>query len=97
MSLSTFKRHFIVEYNEAPGKWLQDKRLQRAKEILKEGQLKASDIYQDMGYNNLSNFSIAFKNKFGKVQKKFIETKKKRNNLKTNKLRFVHICIIVNR
>jgi AraC-like DNA-binding protein len=32
---------------------LQDKRLQRAKEILKEGQLKASDIYQDMGYNNL--------------------------------------------
>jgi hypothetical protein len=24
MSLST-KRHFIVEYNEAPGKWLQDK------------------------------------------------------------------------
>jgi transcriptional regulator GlxA family with amidase domain len=30
MSLSTFKRHFIVEYNEAPGKWLQDKRLQRA-------------------------------------------------------------------
>jgi AraC-like DNA-binding protein len=40
---------------------LQDKRLQRAKEILKEGQLKASDIYLDMGYNNLSNFSIAFK------------------------------------
>jgi AraC-like DNA-binding protein len=69
MSLSTFKRHFIVEYNEAPGKWLQDKRLQRAKEILKEGQLKASDIYQDMGYNNLSNFSIAFKNKFGKSPK----------------------------
>jgi AraC-like DNA-binding protein len=69
MSLSTFKRHFIVEYNEAPGKWLQDKRLQRAKEILKEGQLKASDIYLDMGYNNLSNFSIAFKNKFGKSPK----------------------------
>jgi AraC-like DNA-binding protein len=52
-----FKRHFIVEYNEAPGKWLQDKRLQRAKEILKRS-IKASDIYQDMGYNNLSNFSI---------------------------------------
>jgi AraC-like DNA-binding protein len=65
MSLSTFKRHFTVEYNEAPGKWLQDKRLQRAKEILQEGLLKPSDIYLDMGYNNLSNFSIAFKNKFG--------------------------------
>ncbi|WP_139854645.1 helix-turn-helix domain-containing protein [Aequorivita sinensis] len=65
MSLSTFKRHFVNEYNTSPGKWLQDKRLLKAKEILKEGQLKASDIYLDFGYNNLSNFSIAFRNKFG--------------------------------
>lgn len=65
MSLSTFKRHFTSEYNEAPGKWLQDKRLQKAKELLQDGELKASDIYLDIGYNNLSNFSIAFKNKFG--------------------------------
>lgn len=65
MSLSTFKRHFTNEYNEPPGKWLQDKRLQKAKELLQIGNLKASDIYLDIGYNNLSNFSIAFKNKFG--------------------------------
>ena len=65
MSLSTFKRHFTLEYNEAPGKWLQDKRLQRAKDLLHEGLLKPSDIYLEVGYNNLSNFSIAFKNKFG--------------------------------
>jgi len=65
MSLSTFKRHFTNEYNEPPGKWLQDKRLQKAKELLQGGDLKASEIYLDIGYNNLSNFSIAFKNKFG--------------------------------
>jgi AraC-like DNA-binding protein len=65
MSISTFKRHFMSEYNRSPGKWLQDKRLQKAKEILAEGTLKASDIYLDFGYNNLSNFSTAFKNKFG--------------------------------
>lgn len=65
MSLSTFKRHFTLEYKEAPGKWLQDKRLQRAKDLLQEGVLKPSDIYLEAGYNNLSNFSIAFKNKFG--------------------------------
>lgn len=65
MSLSTFKRHFTNEYKEPPGKWLQDKRLQKAKELLQGGELKASDIYLDIGYNNLSNFSIAFKNKFG--------------------------------
>lgn len=65
MSLSTFKRHFINEYKISPGKWLQDKRLQKAKETLEQGDLKPSDIYLDFGYNNLSNFSIAFKNKFG--------------------------------
>lgn len=65
MSLSTFKRHFINEYKTSPGKWLQDKRLQKAKETLEQGHLKPSDIYLNFGYNNLSNFSIAFKNKFG--------------------------------
>jgi len=65
MSLSTFKRHFINEYNVSPGKWLRNKRLLKAKELLAGGSLKSSDIYLDLGYNNLSNFSIAFKNKFG--------------------------------
>lgn len=65
MSLSTFKRHFIKAYNASPGKWLQDKRLQKARETLEVGDLKPSDIYLDFGYNNLSNFSIAYKNKFG--------------------------------
>lgn len=65
MSLSTFKRHFIKEYKVSPGNWLQDKRLQKAKETLELGELKPSDIFLDFGYNNLSNFSIAFKNKFG--------------------------------
>ena len=65
MSLSTFKRHFIREYQTTPDKWLQDKRLQKAKVILEQGEAKPSDIYFEFGYNNLSNFSIAFKNKFG--------------------------------
>jgi AraC-like DNA-binding protein len=70
MSLSTFKRNFTKEYKVSPGKWLQDKRLQKSKEILEQGELKSSDIYLDFGYNNLSNFSTAFKNKFGFSPKK---------------------------
>jgi AraC-like DNA-binding protein len=65
MSLSTFKRYFIKEYKESPGKWLQHKRLQKAKELLAQGSIKPSDIYSAFGYNNLSNFSTAFKKKFG--------------------------------
>lgn len=65
MSLSTFKRHFANEYQISPGKWLQEKRLQKAKQLLESGVHKPSDIYLDFGYNNLSNFSSAFKKKFG--------------------------------
>jgi AraC family transcriptional regulator, exoenzyme S synthesis regulatory protein ExsA len=65
MSLSTFKRHFQSEYHANPGKWLQKKRLTRAKDVLDKGERKPSEIYLDYGYNNLSNFSIAFKNEFG--------------------------------
>ena len=65
MSLSTFKRKFFRKYGITPGKWFKDQRLQKAKELLTHKNVKPSDIYLDFGYNNLSNFSIAFKNKFG--------------------------------
>lgn len=65
MSLSTFKRHFDKEYHESPGKWLANQRLQAAKELLEAGNLKPSEIYSDFGYTSLSNFSNAFKKKFG--------------------------------
>jgi len=74
MSLSTFKRHFIKEYKTSPGKWLQQKRLYKAKQVLEDGKLKPSEIYFDYGYNNLSNFSIAFKNEFG-ISPKWINKK----------------------
>ena len=64
MSMSTFKRYFKDEYNASPGKWFLNQRLQKAKEILEQGKLKPIDIFMNFGYNNLSNFSIAFKNKF---------------------------------
>lgn len=65
MSLSTFKRHFIKEYKQTPAKWMQKLRLNRAKHRLENNSENASDIYLDLGYNNLSNFSLAFKNEFG--------------------------------
>lgn len=65
MSLSTFKRYFSKQFHESPGHWFRNKRLLKAKEKLEQEKLKPSDIYLDLGYNNLSNFSIAFKNKFG--------------------------------
>lgn len=64
-SLSTFKRKFTKQYGVSPGKWFKEQRLLKAKEILQNKEAKPSEIYIDFGYNNLSNFSIAFKNRFG--------------------------------
>lgn len=65
MSLSTFKRHFIGIYGAAPGQWYKVRRLETARGLLLNGKHKPSDIYLEFGYNNLSNFSTAFKTMFG--------------------------------
>lgn len=65
MSLSTFKRHFKSEYQVNPGKWFQQKRLIHARLRILEENKKPSEIFKDYGYENLSNFSNAFKSEFG--------------------------------
>ena len=65
MSLSIFKSCFIKEQNENPGKFLQKKRLAKARELLQQRKQKPSEMYLELGYKNLSNFSAAFKNEFG--------------------------------
>lgn len=65
MSASTFKRKFISIYQKSPGKWFQQKRLAKAKELLHNNQVTPSEIFIDFGYGSLSNFSAAFKNEFG--------------------------------
>lgn len=65
MSASTFKRKFISIYQESPGKWFQQKRLNKARELLLNNKATPSEIYMEFGYDSLSNFSTAFKNEFG--------------------------------
>lgn len=72
MSLSTFKRTFVKEYSISPGKWFQEKRLMKAKNLLEKGNLKCIDVHLECGYENSSNFSIAYKKRFGKSPKKDI-------------------------
>lgn len=64
-SLSAFKRDFKDIFNETPGKWLVNKRLQEAHFQLEKNNRKPSEIYLDLGFETLQHFSIAFKNRFG--------------------------------
>jgi AraC-like DNA-binding protein len=63
-SLATFKRDFEKAFNTTPRKWLLEKRLQEAHYLLEKGK-KATDIYLDLGFEDLSHFSFAFKKQYG--------------------------------
>lgn len=71
MSLSTFKRRFSRIYMTSPNKWLLEKRMQKAALLLKEGGCKASEIYFELGYENLSSFIQSFKQIHGITPKQY--------------------------
>lgn len=71
VSLSTFKRRFAKIYGTSPNKWLLDKRMQKAAHLLKQGDLKASEIYFELGYENLSSFIQSFKQVYGITPKQY--------------------------
>jgi AraC-like DNA-binding protein len=71
-SLATFKRDFEKIFNTTPGRWLQQKRLQEAYYLIKEKGKAASDIYLDLGFEDLSHFSFAFKNVYGEAPSKIL-------------------------
>lgn len=64
-SLATFRRDFKKTYQTTPQKWLTEKRLQLAHYQLAEKQRKPIDVYFEVGFENLSHFSHAFKNYYG--------------------------------
>ncbi len=64
-SLATFKRDFEKLFHITPSRWLLQRRLQEAHYLIKEKGKTASDIYLDLGFEDLSHFSFAFKKQFG--------------------------------
>ncbi|MDR0196225.1 MAG: AraC family transcriptional regulator [Myroides sp.] len=65
MSLSTFKREFEKQYTESPSKWFQNKRLEYAHTLLTHKNKTVSEIYLEIGYENISSFIQAYKSKYG--------------------------------
>lgn len=64
-SLSTFKRDFQKSFGIPPRQWLQLRRLKEAHILLSQQDKPVSDIYLELGFENLSHFSFAFKKQFG--------------------------------
>ncbi|ACT92760.1 helix-turn-helix domain-containing protein [Dyadobacter fermentans] len=64
-SLTTFKRDFKKTYQTTPQKWLTEKRLALAHYLIREKKRRPSEVYLEVGFENLSHFGYAFKKHFG--------------------------------
>ena len=64
-SLTNFKRDFAVTFKSSPAKWLKNKRLSEAYYLIQQKSQKPAEIYLDLGFENLSHFYSAFKQKYG--------------------------------
>jgi AraC-like DNA-binding protein len=63
-SLSTFHRDFKSIFRESPHKWIMKQRLTEARRLIQQGK-KASEIYLEVGFEDLAHFSKRFKSFFG--------------------------------
>ena len=64
-SLATFKRDFKKIFHNSPEKWIVQKRLEAAHFLIAQKKQPPSAVFQDVGFENFSHFSTAFKKKFG--------------------------------
>ena len=63
-SLSAFKRDFREIYNNTPSRWIMEKRLEHARNLLVDSNLNINQICYDSGFINTSHFIKSFKKKY---------------------------------
>ena len=64
-SPATFKRDFKKISELTPQKWLINRRLEAARELIHKGGRRVSEICFDVGFKNLSHFSKLYKDTYG--------------------------------
>jgi AraC-like DNA-binding protein len=65
MSLSSFKRSFKTVFNTSPGKWLCEKKVKRAAQVLRTSDKSIGQVALDTGFEDTSHFIKVFKQQFG--------------------------------
>ena len=71
MSTTSLKTKFKKMYGYSLFEYFQKSRMQRAKVMLLSGKYFIKEIGAQLGYSNLSNFTIAFKKEFNRLPSKF--------------------------
>ena len=64
-SLSSFKREFQDIYGAPPARWIREKRLSKAQQMLRSSSLSVADVAYSLGFENPTHFSRIFKQQYG--------------------------------
>jgi transcriptional regulator GlxA family with amidase domain len=65
MSAAHFSRSFRRAFGETPHKYLQERRIERAKELLRGTDLSVTEVGLEAGFRSLGSFSSAFRTLVG--------------------------------
>ena len=79
-SVNTFRRDFKSQFNTTPKKWIVEKRIGKAVDLLKTKEISVTQLAYEVGYENISYFIKAFKSQVGQSPKQYILSLH-RNNL----------------
>jgi len=80
MSLSTFKREFKKTYRQSPARYLKNKKLERAAELLAVSDQRVTEVAFDCGFNDAAHFTRSFHEKYGLSPSRY-RLSQKRNSL----------------
>lgn len=71
-SLTSFRREFKQYFDTTPNRWLRNKRMEKAVELLESMKMSVTEVAFEVGYENLSYFIKAFKQKYSVSPKQFL-------------------------
>lgn len=75
MSLSTFKRRFGETFGENPAKYIRQRKLKKASQLLTNTKDSIASICYEVGFSDTSNFSKIFNKYFGQSPKDYRKLK----------------------
>ncbi len=70
-SPSTFLRDFKRQFQSTPRRWLTDRRIEKARELLKDGRTSVTEAAYEIGYENISHFIREFKKRYDVSPKQY--------------------------
>ena len=56
---------FASIYGETPAKWIREKRLSKARQLLQSSQMSVADVAYSLRFENPTHFSRIFKQQYG--------------------------------